>query len=699
MNVLFVSLTRFGDLLQTQASINDVASAGHSVGIVCLHNFLPTVHLMEGIAHVFPFIQGSLLANMASKVKTEDDFTFDDNSEGWLRATKELKEWRDMLWREFTPDVVVNLSPAMTSRLLASYLSSGGNSGGFSLENQASYHNTSLWASAMQGAKGQRGIIPYNLVDIFRGITADALALVSSTQTGTKHVVSAFDGTIGRSGLLSPSESILHNVKNNLIQELLALGFSDWGGDFKGGLPQRREQLALAKKAQSGRMSDKATLASEGSGELATERNNPDQTNKNGNMLSGGKVPDDLISRDKISSGQTSEGKISGFFAIQLGASAIERQWPVESFAQVGDFLWKNYGLVPILLGTKNELSLAKEYERLALSPHISMVGKTGLADLSANLLHCLFLLTNDTGTMHLAAGLGVPSFAIFLATAQPFDTGPYLEGCYCFEPDLSCHPCNFNQPCPHEYICRNAITPETVMACMEHFFLTTAALENLPAESFRQKNSATTEESAQSDKAITAEKTVGEAIVGQGARIWLSCLDDKGALSLEPLVPLEKGNLSHVYARSRGPLVKFQRAFLWAFLARYQSSLENGEVDEANVVVDSPLLGVHPSWFTQEAREAVGQDAERLLSLIDILERQGSVLLLRPVDLMRQRFLESWETVYRELSESLWFCFLASLWLDRTNLSDMDFKELMVVVRIVKGLFEDVTSLFSKSS
>lgn len=686
MNVLFVSLTRFGDLLQTQASINDVALAGHSVGIVCLQNFLPTVHLMRGIAHVFPFIQGSLLANMASKVKTEDDFTFDDNSEGWLRATKELKEWREMVWREFAPDVVVNLSPAMTSRLLASYLGSGDNIGGFSLENQASYHNSSLWASVMQGAKGQRGIIPYNLVDIFRGITADALALVTSTRTGAKHAVPRFDGTIGQSGLLPPSEAILASVKDSLLKEILALGFSDGRAALEGDLPKRGKQLALAKKTQSGRITSKATFANENSGETNTERNSLDQTNENGNKVSGAKFSGGQGSRDKIS-----EGKPSGFFAIQLGASAIERQWPVASFAKVGDFLWENYGLVPVLLGTKSEQPLANEYEKLALSPHISMVGKTGLVDLSANLLHCLFLLTNDTGTMHLAAGLGVPSFAIFLATAQPFDTGPYLQGCYCFEPDLPCHPCNFDQRCPHEYICRYAITPETVVACMEHFFLTVSAEENGSTESCDDKDVVTEKKSAKNNNEV-----VGNKISGQGARVWFTALNDSGALSLQSLAPLEEGNLSHVYARSRDPLVKLQRAVLWAFLASYQNLLESGEAHEA---VGSPSLAVSSSWFTKEAQEAVGQDAERLLSLIDILERQGSVLLLRPVELMRQRFLESWEAVYRELSESLWFCFLASLWLDRTNVSDMDFKELMGVVRIVKRLFEDLTRLFPQSS
>ena len=50
-------------------------------------------------------------------------------------------------------------------------------------------------------------------------------------------------------------------------------------------------------------------------------------------------------------------------------------------------------------------------------------------AVLAAVLRQSRLIVTNDTGTMHLAAGLGVPVLALFLATAQPWDTGPYREG------------------------------------------------------------------------------------------------------------------------------------------------------------------------------------------------------------------------------------------------------------------------------
>jgi hypothetical protein len=64
---------------------------------------------------------------------------------------------------------------------------------------------------------------------------------------------------------------------------------------------------------------------------------------------------------------------------------------------------------------------------------------------------------------MHLAAGLGLPSLAIFLATAQPWDTGPYLAGSCCLEPRLPCHPCAFGKACPDNEHCRTHISPAAV--------------------------------------------------------------------------------------------------------------------------------------------------------------------------------------------------------------------------------------------
>ncbi|MDR1359376.1 MAG: glycosyltransferase family 9 protein, partial [Deltaproteobacteria bacterium] len=150
-----------------------------------------------------------------------------------------------------------------------------------------------------------------------------------------------------------------------------------------------------------------------------------------------------------------------GFVAMQLGASEERRRWPLASFAAFGRRLWEEERLCPLLLGNRQELPLAERYLSLAGHPAVSLCGRTSLEELSAALCAARLLATNDTGTMHLAAGLDRPVLGIFLATAQPFDTGPYRAGCCSLEPDLPCHPCSFGRECPHDLACRKAIDPE----------------------------------------------------------------------------------------------------------------------------------------------------------------------------------------------------------------------------------------------
>ena len=53
-----------------------------------------------------------------------------------------------------------------------------------------------------------------------------------------------------------------------------------------------------------------------------------------------------------------------------------------------------------------------------------NLIGKTTLDELIEELRKCQLLLTNDTGTMHLATLLGIPVVAIFGST-EPSLTGP----------------------------------------------------------------------------------------------------------------------------------------------------------------------------------------------------------------------------------------------------------------------------------
>ncbi|NJB69347.1 ADP-heptose:LPS heptosyltransferase [Desulfobaculum xiamenense] len=163
----------------------------------------------------------------------------------------------------------------------------------------------------------------------------------------------------------------------------------------------------------------------------------------------------------------TAEGPADapGYIAIQLGASADFRRWPVAHFARLAELVHERTGLCPVLLGSGDEAPLAERFRAACRVPSASLVGRTSLVELAAALGLVRMLVTNDTGTMHLAAGLGVPVCAVFLATAQPWDTGPYSSDALCIEPDMPCHPCGFGKTCPTGFSCRHAVQPEAVAA------------------------------------------------------------------------------------------------------------------------------------------------------------------------------------------------------------------------------------------
>ena len=91
------------------------------------------------------------------------------------------------------------------------------------------------------------------------------------------------------------------------------------------------------------------------------------------------------------------------------------------------------------------------------------LTGRTSLSELAAQLRRCRLLLTNDTGTMHLAAFLGVPTVAIFGST-EPQLTGPIGEGHVVIRHHVECSPC-FLRECPLDFRCMKAVTVEEAVS------------------------------------------------------------------------------------------------------------------------------------------------------------------------------------------------------------------------------------------
>jgi ADP-heptose:LPS heptosyltransferase len=144
------------------------------------------------------------------------------------------------------------------------------------------------------------------------------------------------------------------------------------------------------------------------------------------------------------------------------GASHPARCWPPQQLARTALALLRKRPCHFFLFGSAREAPLGEEIVRqMPEAGATSLVGRTTPAVLAASLKRLDLLITNDTGPMHLAAAVGTPTLALFLASARVQDTGPVGKGHVILEPRLDCHPCL--SPCPQPR-CHGAITPEAVV-------------------------------------------------------------------------------------------------------------------------------------------------------------------------------------------------------------------------------------------
>lgn len=143
------------------------------------------------------------------------------------------------------------------------------------------------------------------------------------------------------------------------------------------------------------------------------------------------------------------------------------KRWPADRFAQVMKAAHERTGCECKLFGVASDRTIGDAIlAGLDATPVTDLIGKTSLAQLMDELQTCDVLLTNDTGTMHLAAMLGVPTVAIFGST-EPALTGPLGASHHVIRHHVACSPC-FLRECPIDFRCMTSITAEEVLAAVE---------------------------------------------------------------------------------------------------------------------------------------------------------------------------------------------------------------------------------------
>jgi len=151
-------------------------------------------------------------------------------------------------------------------------------------------------------------------------------------------------------------------------------------------------------------------------------------------------------------------------YAIMVPSAGKEaNRWPAERYGQLAARL----PLPSIMIGGKADAEVVQRAVHASGGKGIDLVGKTSLKDLLPIIRKAQFMVTNDTGPMHLAAAFSVPVFAIF-GPANPIRTGPYGSIHTIITEDLGCSPCYRWKPCDN-WQCMEKITVDKVFGVIKN--------------------------------------------------------------------------------------------------------------------------------------------------------------------------------------------------------------------------------------
>src|SRR5580765_3769115 len=146
-------------------------------------------------------------------------------------------------------------------------------------------------------------------------------------------------------------------------------------------------------------------------------------------------------------------------------ASGTAKRWLAERFAESGAELAGTLGASVLVFGAAAERALcesvAEPLRRGGVAAR-NLAGETSLREFIELAAACRLFLTNDSGAMHVASALGVPTVAVFGATDDT-TTGPTGPLAQVVREHTECSPCLLRE-CPIDHRCMTRVTPDRVL-------------------------------------------------------------------------------------------------------------------------------------------------------------------------------------------------------------------------------------------
>jgi len=156
---------------------------------------------------------------------------------------------------------------------------------------------------------------------------------------------------------------------------------------------------------------------------------------------------------------------LDSFAILHPGASCASKMWPLENFARLGDILAVDLGIKVMINLAPGQAYLGKKVSDMMKNKPIFFCDQTTLGELAALFKRASLVISNDSGPVHVAAGVNTPVVSIFGRNQKglsPVRWRPLGDKAITIHKDVGCADC-LAHDCKNGFLCLKAISPEEV--------------------------------------------------------------------------------------------------------------------------------------------------------------------------------------------------------------------------------------------